>query len=167
MMAGKGALAPGDLVAITPADAVQPGMKAGSGPFAIKNGDIRRQGSVQPLHDLHRREIGLRLQMGGIHQGVNTGIGAAAALHIRLGAENFPGGIEYGTLNRDGIVLFLPAAVTAAIKFQDQLKAFGMDIHGLTPCEELSSFFKRPLFVMNSLKVIIKGWLIPLYQTVT
>jgi hypothetical protein len=67
--------------------------------------------------------------MGGILQAVHTGIGPAAALDIGLRTKNFTDGLKQCTLKRDGIVLFLPAAVTAAVKFEDQLESFWMGAH--------------------------------------
>ena len=68
-------------------------------------------------------------QMGDKTQAMDPGISAAAALDVHLTTKKSGGGLEQTTLNRFGVLLLLPAAVTAAVKFQNQLEALWMDVH--------------------------------------
>ena len=60
---------------------------------------------------------------------MHSGIGAATALHVHLSAKEICGGLEQAALNGFGIILFLPTAVSAAVKLQNQLESFCMDVH--------------------------------------
>src|SRR5262245_41613124 len=101
-----------------------PGMEASRGLRQLENHDIGRQQIVHPSQDNIRfvTNRSADFDVGDLTERMDTGVGSAGALHLDIALEYFLSGLSQLAHHGASVLLFLPAAVPAAIVFEQELE---------------------------------------------
>jgi hypothetical protein len=117
-------LAPSDLVDVAPLDGIVPRVEAVRRLVDRADVDVGRQRVVEARAQHGRRQVRVELEVRDLSERVHAGVGPAGAVQLELlpprrvadGAIDFAG-------DRPRVLLDLPAAVTGAVVFNQQLEA--------------------------------------------